>query len=134
MKIFQLTYALTSGGGERFVVDLSNELCKEHDVTLVQILSNEKPTNAHYLPDVDKRIKYINLNHKKGLSWGVMRDLHKLIRKICPDVVHVHCSLLTVALAAVLCKKNKYFHTLHSLAHRCITPTQLTFVYKYLYK
>ena len=134
MRILQLTYSLSSGGGERFVVDLSNELCKEHNVTLVQILSNDNTANAHYLPDVDKRIKYINLNHSKGLSWGVMRDIYALIQKVNPDVVHVHCSLLVVALAVMLYKKPKYCHTIHSLAQRCITPKQLIFVYKYLYK
>lgn len=29
MKIIELTYALTSGGGERLLVDLSNELCNQ---------------------------------------------------------------------------------------------------------
>ena len=57
MKILQLTYSLSSGGGERFVVDLSNELSKENEVILVQILSNENKLNAHYLPDVSERIK-----------------------------------------------------------------------------
>ena len=56
MKILQLTYSLTAGGGERFVVDLSNELSKNNEVILVQILSNNNKLNAHYLPDVSKRI------------------------------------------------------------------------------
>lgn len=59
MKVLQLSYALSSGGG-RFVVDLSNELSKDHEVILVQILSNDNKLNAHYLPDVSERIKYVN--------------------------------------------------------------------------
>lgn len=134
MKILELTYALTSGGGERFLVDLSNELCKHNDITIVQILSNDNPGNAHYLPDIDKRIKYLNLKSHKGLSLGVLRSVYRTIKNVKPDVVHVHCSLLTVALAVFLCHNTRFYHTLHSLAHRCVTPKQLTFLYKYLYK
>lgn len=134
MKILELTYALTSGGGERFLVDLSNELCKHNDITIVQILSNDNSGNAHYLPDIDKRIKYLNLKSHKGLSWGVLCSVYRTIKNVKPDVVHVHCSLLTVVLAVFLCPKTRFYHTLHSLAHRCVTPKQLTFLYKYLYK
>lgn len=134
MKIIELTYALTSGGGERLLVDLSNELCNQNDVTIVQILSNDNPANAHYLPDVDSRIKYINLNSNKGLSWKVLYSVYRTIKNVKPDVVHIHCSLLTVALSALLYKKPKYYHTLHSLAQRCVNPQQLSFIYKYLYK
>lgn len=134
MRIIELTYALSSGGGERLLVDLSNELCKQNEVTIVQILSNDDPSNAHYLPDVDKRIKYINLNSRKGLSCRVLTSVLLTIQRVKPDVVHVHCSLLTVALAAVLCRRIRFYHTLHSLAPRCVTPKQLTFLYKYLYK
>lgn len=133
MRILQLTYALTSGGGERFVVDLSNELCKHHEVYLVQILSNDNLANAHYLPDVDKCINYINLNSKRGLSWSVLYRVHKIIKQVAPDIVHVHCSLLTITLSAILNKRIRFCHTLHSLAHRCVTPKQLTFIYRYLY-
>lgn len=134
MKILQITFALSSGGGERFVVDLSNELCKQHELTLVQIVSNNNPKNAHYLPDIGANINYINLNNKKGLSLKVLIDIYKTIKRVNPDVVHVHASLLTIALASVLLKKPKYFHTLHSLAHRCVTPKQFAFIFKFLYK
>lgn len=134
MKILQLTYSLGFGGGERFVVDLSNELSKDNEVILVQILSNNNKLNAHYLLDVSKRIKYENLESKKGLSLGVLWKVFKIVRKYKPDVVHAHCSLLAIALAAMLYPKAKYFHTLHSLAHRCLDAKWLKPVLKYLYK
>ena len=34
MRILQIIYSLGSGGAERFVVDLSNEMSKEHEVYL----------------------------------------------------------------------------------------------------
>ena len=134
MRILQLTYSLTSGGGERFVVDLSNELSKDNEVILVQILSNDNKLNAHYLPDVSKRIKYVNLNSDKGLSLSVLWAVYKLVRVYRPEVVHAHCSLLAIALAAILYPKAKYFHTLHSLAHRCLDAKWLKPIFSFLYK
>ena len=134
MKILQLTYSLSSGGGERFVVDLSNELSKNNEVILVQILSNNNKLNAHYLPDVSKRIKYVNLESSKGLSLEVLWKVYRTIVKYKPDVVHAHCSLLALALAAIIYPKAKYFHTLHSLAHRCLDKKWLKPVYEFLYK
>lgn len=134
MKILQLTYSLTSGGGEQFVVDLSNELSKNNEVILVQILSNNNKLNAHYLPDVSKRIKYVNLESSKGLSLEVLWKVYRTIVKYKPDVVHAHCSLLALALATIIYPKAKYFHTLHSLAHRCLDKKWLKPVFKYLYK
>ena len=37
MKILQISFSLSSGGAERFVVDLSNELGKTNDVTLLTL-------------------------------------------------------------------------------------------------
>lgn len=125
---------MSSGGGERFVVDLSNELSKDNEVILVQILSNNNKLNAHYLPDVSARIKYVNLESNKGLSLGVLWKVYRTITKYKPDVVHAHCSLLAIALAAMIYHKAKYFHTLHSLAHRCLDTKWLKPIYEFLYK
>ena len=134
MKILQITYSLSSGGGERFVVDLSNELIKNNEVILLQIQTNSNPDNAHYLPDVDKRIKYINLDSVKGLSLQVMKGIRRVIKQENPDVVHIHCGLLTTALAAMTCRKPRYFHTLHSLAQRCLGGNRNKPLFRFLYK
>ena len=42
MKILEIIPQLSSGGGERFVVDLCNELSKEHDVTLMVLHSLDR--------------------------------------------------------------------------------------------
>lgn len=134
MKILQVTFNLSSGGGERFVVDLSNELSRSEDVILVQIQSNDDPHNAHYLSELNSRVKYINLGFKEGASWGVMKAIYRTIKAERPDVVNAHCTLLPLAMAAVLLKKPLYFHTLHSLAERCLGTAYLKPLYKYLYK
>lgn len=133
MKILQLTYSLKAGGGERFVADLSNELCKQNDVTLVQIQSNDDEQNAFYLPDIDSRIHYINLGCNKGISFRVFKKVHRIIKQVKPDVVHAHTSLIVLILAATFYRKAQYFHTLHSLAQRCLIK-RLKPVFKYLYR
>lgn len=134
MKIVQITFNLSSGGGERFVVDLSNELSKTEEVVLVQIQSNEDSHNAHYLPELNPQIKYVNLGFKEFVSFAVINKIYRTIKKECPDVVHAHCTLLPLAMAAILYKKPVYYHTLHSLAERCLGPAYLKPLYKYLYK
>ena len=52
MKILEIIPQLSSGGGERFVVDLCNELSKEHDVTLMVLHSLDKVD--FYLKAVDQ--------------------------------------------------------------------------------
>ena len=136
MKILQLTYTLSSGGGERLVVDLSNELSKHDEVVLVQIVSNENKEMAHYLGDVAENIKYINLNCRSGLSREVFYRVYRAIKAEKPDLVHIHCGLLAAILAVLFYKKPKYVHTLHSLAHRCLNMDSkyLKPIYRFLYK
>ena len=42
MKILYITYSLSSGGAERFVVDLSNELSSTCDVVLLTLKDDTK--------------------------------------------------------------------------------------------
>ena len=43
MRIVQFIYTLGSGGGEKFVVDLSNELCRlGHEVHLITVSEEEE--------------------------------------------------------------------------------------------
>ena len=45
MKIIQIIYSLSSGGAEKFVVDLSNQLAKMgHDVTLCMLRDDKIDT------------------------------------------------------------------------------------------
>ena len=49
MKIIEIIYSLSSGGAERFVVDLSNEfVAKGNDVLLCTLLDDKKNNRAFY--------------------------------------------------------------------------------------
>lgn len=116
MKIFQLTFSLSSGGGERLVVNLSNQLSKKCEVYLIVIHSLERE-NGFYKDLVSKNINLISLNHKKGINIASFFQIINLIRKHKPDVVHSHLNSLVYSfLPSLLFNKTKFFHTIHNIA------------------
>ena len=116
MKIFQLTFSLSSGGGERLVVNLSNQLSKKCEVYIIVIHSLERE-NGFYKDLVSKNINLISLNHKKGINIASFFQIINLIRKHKPDVVHSHLNSLVYSfLPSLLFNKTKFFHTIHSIA------------------
>lgn len=136
MKILQITYSLASGGAERFVVDLSNELAKdkENEVYLLVIRDLSIPRNRHYLPELSKGVKCLNVGTKKGLCLKSVIGVYKTIKKIKPDVVHAHCDLTLLYLPSLLYKKTNYIHTLHTIAEKNIVHKKLRTFQRYLYK
>jgi len=137
MKIVQLSYSLSSGGAERFVVDLSNELSEngDNEIVLLTVDDDSVTKNSHYLSDVSPEVKYINLHvNNGGLSLKSFIRVYKKIKELQPDIVHVHCNLLLVMLSAFCYRKCIYVHTLHSLAEVCLKYKFLKYIYKYFYK
>ena len=80
MKIIQITFGLSSGGAERLVVDLSNELVKNHEVTVLTLKDDNIDNNNFYLPELSKKVKYINAGIKKRLSIKEAFFLYKTIK------------------------------------------------------
>ena len=70
MKIVELITFLAGGGAERFVVDLSNQLAKEHDIFLVTILDDKKEPEIRnfYRSEILESVHYINLGIPNGLN------------------------------------------------------------------
>lgn len=116
MKIVQLIPQLSSGGAERFVVDLSNELSLQHDVTLIVSFALEGEL-AFYLPEVCNRVKVRSMQKRLGLDWQYLYRLYKAIKQEKPDVVHTHIgSFAHFALLKWLFPRVKFVHTIHSEA------------------
>ena len=68
MKIFQVIPNLGSGGAERFVVDLSNELAQQgHDVTLLT-LYDLVGTHGFYKDEIDGKVRVVSFHKSLGLS------------------------------------------------------------------
>lgn len=136
MKILQLIYSLSSGGGERFVVDLCNRLSQNtnNEIVLVSILDSNNPKMVYYLPDLSKNVQYINLHQTHGLSFSSILAVFDVIRKEKPDIVHCHSNLMLLYLPALLNKRVKYVHTLHNLASYCAGTRINQKINGYLYR
>ena len=115
MKILEYIPQLGSGGGERFTVDLCNELSKRHEVILCLSYSLEK--YGFYKNDISPRVRVINFNKREGFDWRLPFRVYKLIKKEQPDVVHTHLmAIVYTALSALLIRHTRFFHTVHNVA------------------
>lgn len=118
MKILQIIPSLESGGAERLVVDLSNELCKSHEITICSIrpLSDE----YFYIKELNKKINLVSLNKPGGVKIQFIWKLFRLIKREKPQIVHSHLasSLHYLLLSILLFNKVKFIHTLHNLAEK----------------
>ena len=135
MKILQITYSLAPGGAERFVVDLSNELVmnKDNEVYLLVIHDLSVPKDRHYMPELLKKVKCLNVGTHKGLCLKSVIGVYKTIKKIKPDIVHAHCDLTLLYLPSLLYKKSQYIHTLHTIAENNIVHKKLKSFQRFLY-
>jgi glycosyltransferase involved in cell wall biosynthesis len=116
MKILQIKYSLVSGGAERFVVDLSNELSDMgHDVYLSTLRDDSINNNGFYKNEISEKVKYINLKLKKGFRLTNIYHIGKLIKTIKPEVVHCHQNLVNYIFPlSIVFSKIKFFHTTHN--------------------
>lgn len=117
MKILQITFTLSSGGAERFIVDLSNELSKSNDVTLLTLKDDTVDTENRnfYKFDLSTRVKYVNLGLGDGLHPSYSLRIYKAIESINPDVVHFHCNVAYLFLACrLLGRRITFVQTIHS--------------------
>lgn len=113
MKILEIIPQLSQGGAERFVIDLCNEMSKEHEVVLV-VLHNVD-NHGFFRKELSKRVRLISMNKRMGMDWKLFFRLAKLIRKEKPDVVHTHLrGIVYTFLSYIFPSKIKFVHTVHN--------------------
>lgn len=131
MKILQIIPLLHGGGAEKFCIDLCNELSKEHDVTVCALFDIGE--HMFMAKALDPKIKVITLGKKLGFDIRMFFKLYSLIKNGQFDVVNTHLKALMNSVLAIIFLKNKYFHTVHSLASK-ETTTLTRLIYKILFK
>lgn len=136
MKILQIIYNLSSGGAERFVVDLCNKLAENKGDEIHLLITNDDtiPGNNHYCEFLSKDVVYHNIGAKSGFSLKSILGVYKIIRRIKPDVVHLHSNIVLLFLPALLRSKAKLIHTLHNIAEKTLTIKQFKPICRILYK
>lgn len=114
MKIFQVISSLGNGGAEKLVVELSNELAADNDLTIISI---KKVENWMYpARKIGSKVRLIQLNKKKGFDLSVLYKLLVLLKNEMPDIVHIHLTmpLYYLLLLIPVFKKTVFYHTIHS--------------------
>lgn len=121
MKILEIIPALGAGGGERFVVDLSNELAKDstQDVELMIIKDENIASNGFHKKNIKSNVRFTSLKIKK-YSFSTIFKLYREIKKRKPDIVHYHLSgMISVLFFTIFFyRKPIYFQTLHGRADK----------------
>lgn len=114
MKILEIIPQLSQGGAERFVIDLCNELAKEHEVVLVVLHNMDQ--FGFFRNDLSERVRVVSMNKRMGMDWKLFFRLAQLIRRENPDVVHTHLRAITYLILSLVCRKAKprFIHTIHS--------------------
>ena len=118
MKIFEIIPHLQSGGGEKFVVDLTNKLAEMgHQCTLLSLYD---PMPEDILREyISAAVTKHSFAKRRGIDFRVMFAIARYIRRHRPDVVHLHLNAITyILLAAIVCRKTKFVATIHSEASR----------------
>lgn len=117
MKIVEIIPQLSSGGAERFVVDLCNELSKRHQVTL--IVFYDLDNYGFYYGELSERVSVECLYKNRGLDLKLFSKIHKILSKIKPDVVHLHTRAINYVFPTLLLRNSfTCFMTIHNAAEK----------------
>lgn len=128
MKIFQLITRTDLGGAQSVVVNLANELCKEHEVIVAAGEGDGKMWNLlspsikyEEIPSLHRELSPIN-------ELKTLFALRRLYRKYKPDIVHLHSSKVGI-LGRIAFPKSKIVYTVHGfdsirIAYRRYLPVE----------
>lgn len=115
-----MSYALTAGGIQRLVVDLSNELAELGEKVYICTLRDDtKNKNGFYKSEISPKVSYRNLKIESGFRISNVYHLWKLFKEIKPDIVHCHQNLVNYIFPLSLIFPNiRFYHTIHNDAPR----------------
>ncbi len=134
MKIIEIIPNLATGGGEKFVIDLSNAFVDAgHDCSIVTLYdrSDEDVLSCY----IKEGVKTFSLGKRAGADFRCMFRILRHIRKQKPEVVHAHLAAIMYLLpATIFCRRVKFFATIHSEASREAGTGLPKLVRKFLFK
>lgn len=111
------------GGVFAYVSQLCNDLCNDFDVYLAYSVRSQTPKN--YKDFINPQIHMIEVNAFGGSLINIVadikaiRELHKIAKKVQPDIIHLHSSIAGGLGRLAYNEKNGYrlIYTPHGYAH-----------------
>lgn len=133
MKILEIIPQLSTGGAERLVVDLCNELSTNNDVSLL-VFYNIKD-HDHCADDLSDNVKLIALNKKVGFTPRLYKNISDIISKINPDIIHMHLNAINYLWPFALVRRSiKFFMTVHNDAAKESGGVLGTWLRKFMFR
>ncbi len=134
MRILQLLYSLASGGAERFVVDLANQLSKEGHHVVLCVLRKDEGDMSFNKQFVSPSVRLVFLGMSSGFSLHKVMLVEKFIRKEAPDIVHCHLNVVPyIYRLALFSGRIRFFHTLHNMAEKTVSGKLQYKINRYFY-
>jgi len=133
MKILQIIPNLGSGGAERFVCELSEQLNKQSGIQCHVATLYCRDINCFY--KLNDNIYVTDFNKKAGFDLKCLYHVYKFIKTNKYTVVHVHINaILYILLAAFLLPRVRFVATIHSDAYFEAPGKLERFIRKLLFK
>ena len=122
MKILEVVFNLRPGGAEHFAVDLTNELSKANEVTIMALKDDsvEPEQDLFYASELAALVTYKNVGIGKGYSVGKVVKIYKAIKREKADIVHLHghnMPYYCILAIFLLNRKMKFYQTIHTDIH-----------------
>ena len=122
MKILEVVFNFYPGGAERFAVDLTNELSKSNEVTIMAIKDDsvDPERDLFYASELADRVTYKNVGISNGYSLHKVIKIYKAIKNEKADIVHLHGDNMPhycILAIFLLYRKSKFYQTIHSDIH-----------------
>lgn len=117
MRIIQFACSLSSGGAERFVVDLSNTLARKGHEVLLVIFDDEikNPSSGFYKDKIDKGVIFHSLKIERKFTLSKMIQVTRYFKSWNPDIIHFHHTGFAYFIPLLFNSKIKIFETIHSV-------------------
>ncbi|RZJ81554.1 MAG: glycosyltransferase [Flavobacterium sp.] len=136
ISIVHILGAINSGGAERFVVDLCNQLAKNnlYQVNLICLCKNNIEDTI--INEISPNVNYISFNKNSGFSLLTLIKLTYWLIRNKPIIVHTHLNSFEYLYGYLLINsRSKFFHTLHNMAqYECPNFFIIKYLRTFFYK
>ncbi len=122
MRIIHLIYSLCSGGAERFVVSLSNQLVgMKYEVEICMLLDDKNKEMIFNKAFLNPEVRFHSMHFSPGFSLKKVSVVEEYIKSRHPDVVHCHLNVIPYIFKLAYCDHSiRFVHTLHNIAEKAV--------------
>lgn len=132
MKIIHIIPNLSTGGAERFCIDICNKMSENNEVVLCTLF--DLSDDMFLVNDMLSKVRHVSLGKRKGFDISIIWKIFQFVKFSKPAVVNTHLSsILYSSLTCMFFKKTRYFHTVHNLAEKEATNKINRYIRKFLF-